>query len=281
MTLRGSLLLSFAMLCWSGMARAEGTPQERFTAAINGINAELGSLEAVKAPPPFSDPANRARYDAVRETMAVFGTDAFPVDGMNSFETVCALINEASVKHMFVGVAALKKPGMSQAQLTAALRLATQKNAQTYQNETVLLTVANLHCMTAHLPFLSRFAEGLKPSEFTSVRRDGLEQMGKGLANTVFGLATHAMTPGALPENSRTAMDAAVRYAPAVVTFTSPTTRKAVVTRMAQLLTVIPAEFRAAFLKVKAILQDQSCSAICARLQATAPPPGTPPVIPR
>lgn len=269
------------LLCWSGIALAETTPRERFTTAITEINAQLGPIEAVKAPPPFSEPANRARYETVRETIALIGTDAFPVSGMDSFDALCAPINEATVKHMFVGTAALKKQGLTQAQLTTALTAAMNSNARLYQNETVRLTVANLHCMTAHFPALSRFADSLKPGEFNAVRRDGLEKMGKGLANTIFGLATQSLTPGSLPENSRMALDAAVRHAPDVVTIMLPAARLGVIQRMALLESRIPAAYKADFLKVKAVMQDVSCSGLCARLRDSAPPPGTPPLAPR
>jgi hypothetical protein len=269
------------LLCWSGMALAEASPRERFTAAITEINAQLGPIEAVKAPPAFSDPANRARYQTVRETIEMIGTDAFPVSGMESFDAVCAPINEATVKHMFVGTAALKQQGLTQAQLAPALTAAMNSNARLYQNETVRLTVANLRCMTAHFPALSRFTDGLKPDEFTAIRRDGLEKMGKGLANTVFGLATQSLAPGSLPENSQMALDAAVRHAPDVVAITLPATRLGVIQRMAMLEGRVPAAYKADFLKVKTIMQDASCSGLCARLRDTAPPPGTPPLAPR
>lgn len=269
------------LLCWSGMALAEASPRERFTTAITEINALLGLIEAVTAPPPFSDPANRARYETVRETIALIGTDAFPVSGIESFDAVCTPINEAAVKHMFVGTAALKRPGQTQAQLAPSLITVMRTNIQVYQNETVRLTVANLRCMTAHLPAFTRFTEGLKPGEFNAVRRDGLYKMSEGLANTVFGLSTQSLTPGSLPENSRMALDAAVRHAPDVVAITLPATRLGVIQRMAMLEGRVPAAYKADFLKVKAAMQDASCSGLCARLRDTAPPPGTPPLAPR
>lgn len=269
------------LLCWSGMALAEASPRERFTTAITEINAQLGPIEAVKAPPAFSDPANRARYETVRETIALIGTDAFPISGMESFDAVCAPINEATVKHMFVGTAALKKQGLTQAQLGPALTAAMNSNARQYQNETVRLTVANLHCMAAHFPALSRFMEELKPDAFTAVRRDGLEKMGKGLANTIFGLATQSLAPGSLPENSRMAMDAAVRHAPDVVAIMLPKTRLDVLRRMTVLEGRVPVTYKADFQKLETILQDKTCFGLCARLRDTAPPPGTPPLAPR
>jgi hypothetical protein len=284
MTLRRGRLMAHLvplLLCWSGMAQAEATPRERFTTAINEINAGLGTIKAVTAPPPFVHPAQRARYEIVRETIAVFGTEAFPVDGMATFDTICAPLNEATVKHMFVGTAGLKKPGMTDAQLALLLQAATQRNALAYQNETVRLTVANLHCLTAHLPFMARFAEGLKPEEFTSIRRAGLEKTGTGLINTVFGLATQPLVPGSTPENSRMAIDAALKYAPAAVGFSIPAARQQAVRKMNVLASKVPPAFRSDFLKIRAVLQDQSCSSVCARLLATAPPSGTPPAVPR
>jgi hypothetical protein len=268
------------LMCWSGMALAEATPRERFMTAITEINAGLGTIKAVTAPPPFANPAQRARYDIVGETMAVFGTEAFPVDGMATFDAICAPINEAAVKHMFVGTAGLKKPGMTDAQLTPLLTAAMQRNSLAYQNETVRLTVANLHCMAAHLPFMTRFVEELKPEEFTSIRRDGLEQTGKGLIKTMFGLATQPLVPGSTPENSRMAMGAALKYAPDVVGFSIPSMRQQAAQKMNVLANKVPPAFRADFLKVKAILQDQSCAMVCKRLMATTPPPGTPPAAP-
>lgn len=263
------------------LAQVQPTPQERFTAAINGINAQLGPLDAIKAPPPFSDPENRARYDAVQETMALFGTDAFPVNGMTSFEQVCAPINAATVKHMFVGVAALKKPDMTQEQFAALFSRAAQNNALTYQQEMVRLTTINLDCMSAHIPFITQFIAGLAPDAFTGTRRDGLEKMGAGFANAVFGLATQSLNPGSKPEVSRMAMHGALKHAPDILALTAPSVRQAFVTRMASLEGNVPAAYRPDFLKVKAALQDQSCAGLCARLLQSAPPPGAPPLAPR
>ena len=116
--------------------QAQTTPQEQFTNAINAINAQLGPFDAIKAPPPFSDPENRARYEAARAAMAQFGTDAFPVNGMISFYQVFAPINAAAVKHMFVGISAQKKPDMTQEQFANAIGLpvATLRNWEQGRN---------------------------------------------------------------------------------------------------------------------------------------------------
>jgi len=123
--------------------------------------------------------------------------------------------------------------------------------------------------------------DGLAPDAFTGTRRDGLAKMGTGLANSVFGLATQSLTPGAMPDVSRMAMDAAFKHAPDVVSLTVPTVRQALVARMAMLEGKVPPKLRPDFLKLKATLQDQSCSGLCAKLLQSTPPPGTPPQIPR
>lgn len=248
-----------------------------FARAITAINGQLGTITAVKAPPPFSDPANRAHYDAVRTAMEQFGTPAFPLDGMKSFEAVCAPLNEASVKHMFVGTAALKALGLSQAQLQQRLAVMMQQNAQTYQNETVTLVVANVRCMTAHLPFVADFAAGLKPEEFTEIRRSGLEKMGHGLANAVFGLATQPLVPGSTPANSQAAMDAAVRYAADAASVTTPAYRATILSKMDQIAGRYPAAYRPAFLKVHAAFETATCEKLCAKLRPTQAESGSRP----
>ena len=262
-------------------AQAQSSPQERFTNAIIVINAQLGPLDAIKAPPPFTDPENRARYEAARAAMALFGTGAFPVNGMISFDQVCAPINAAAVKHMFVGISALKKPGMTEEQFAAIFTSAAQKNAMTYQQQIIRLTAINLDCMSAHIPFMTQFVDGLAPDAFTGTRRDGLEKMGTGFANTIFGLVTQSLLPGAAADVSRMALDAALKHAPDLIPLTVPAVRQALVARMAMLEGNVPPTLRPDFLKVKAILQDQSCSGLCTKLLQTAPPAGTPPLAPR
>jgi len=260
--------------------QAQATPQEQFTNAINAINAQLGPLDAIKAPPPFSDPENRARYEAVRAAMAQFGTDAFPVNGMISFDQVCAPINAAAVKHMFVGISALKTPGMTEEQFASVFINAAKKNALTYQQEVIRLTAINLDCMSAHIPFMTQFVDGLAPDAFTGTRRDGLEKMGTGFANTIFGLVTQSLSPEAMPDVSRMAMDSALKHAPDLIPLTVPAVRQSVVARMAMLEGSVSPALRPDFLKVKAILQNQSCSGLCTKLLQTAPPAGTPPLAP-
>ena len=260
--------------------QAQATPQEQFTNAINAINAQLGPFDAIKAPPPFTDPENRARYEAARAAMAQFGTDAFPVNGMISFDQVCAPINAAAVKHMFVGISAQKKPDMTQEQFAAIFTSAAQKNAMTYQQEIIRLTAINLDCMSAHIPFMAQFVDGLAPDAFTGTRRDGLEKVGTGFANTIFGLVTQSLLPGAAADVSRMAMDAALKHAPDLIPLTVPAVRQSVVARMAMLEGSVSPALRPDFLKVKAILQDQSCSGLCTKLLQTAPPAGTPPLAP-
>ena len=60
-----------------------------------------------------------------------------------------------------------------------------------------------------------------------------------------------------------------------------PAVRQALVARMATLEGNVPPSLRPDFLKVKAILQDQSCSGLCTKLLQSAPPAGTPPLAPR
>jgi hypothetical protein len=263
-TILAAALLSFG----ASSANAEGQVRDRFMVAINEINAQLGPIDGVKAPPPFQDAANRARYATVNETIADFGTEAFPVDGMKTFEEVCAPINAAAVKHMFVGTSALKNKGLSQADLAQTLSRAMQQNAQTYENEIVRLTAANLNCTTAHLPFLERFVESLPPGEFTPVRRDRLEKMGRGLGNAVFGLASQSLVPGSSPENSRMAMDVALRHAPKVISIASPSYRKLLVAQMAMIEGRIAAPLRSDFVQLKSILNETSCTSLCLRLLA-------------
>jgi hypothetical protein len=88
------------------------------TLLTSAVALAPGLFGAVKAPPPFGDPENRARHEAARAAMALFGTDAFPVNGL-SLDQGCAAINAAAGKHMFVGISAPKKPGMTEEQLAA------------------------------------------------------------------------------------------------------------------------------------------------------------------
>jgi hypothetical protein len=105
--------------------------------------------------------------------------------------------------------------------------------------------------------------------------------VGTGFANTIFGLVTQSLLPGAAADVSRMAMDSALKHAPDLITLTVPSVRQALVARMATLEGAVSPTLRPDFLKVKAILQDQSCSGLCTKLLQTAPPAGTPPLAPR
>jgi hypothetical protein len=271
---RRRLLLLTGVLGLCAQAPAigqEDTPAARFGKAIAEINAGLGTIKAVTAPPSFADPAQRARYDIVMDTMAQFNTPAFPVDGMNSFEAVCALLNEATVKHLFVGAAALRKPGMTDVQIAQALARLGELNSRVYEDEMVRLTSVNAGCLAAHIPFMIRFVASLKPGEFTPIRRNGLEQMGKGMANMIFGLATHSLSPGSTAQNSAVAMAAALKYAPDLVKMATPEMRQSIAAQMATLSANVPASLKPSFLKVKAIIQTQNCEDLCAVLAHPAP----------
>lgn len=238
---------------------------EQFTQAINFINNQLGTIDSVQTPPPLFDPKTRASYDTISKTIEKLGSASFPVTGLDSMDGVCGPINEAMVKHRFIGVSSLKNQNLAQAQLQQKISQIMLDNVHSYQDELIALSAAHVHCSAAHIPEMSKFIESLPPSEFTDIRKDGLRKMGKGMINILFGLATYAADPANSTTTKNQAMAIAIKYAPELVVITSLADRKSALAQFDAAKPYIPKPYLDEFNKVRDAFTNQSCANLCSR----------------
>jgi hypothetical protein len=263
--LKFMILPSLLSLSFCANTEETGDVAKQFTHAINFINNQLGTVESVQTPPPLSDPKTRASYNAVSETMEKFGSASFPVTGLDSMDGVCGPINEAMVKHSFIGTTVLKNQNLAPAQLQQKISRMMTDNVLAYQDELMVLSAAHIHCSAAHIPEMSKFIESLPPSEFTDIRKDGLRKMGRGMINMLFGLATYAADPAMSAANKNQAMAIAIKYAPELIVMTSLADRKSALSKFDAAKPYVPKPYLDRFIKVRDIFTDQSCANLCMR----------------
>lgn len=78
--------------------------------------------------------------------MDQFGTNAFPLDGLNSFDAVCGALNQLNVRYALDGLVAYRAGGGTAD--GPAIMPFMNRNALRFQDEVVLLTNRLIQCQS-------------------------------------------------------------------------------------------------------------------------------------
>jgi hypothetical protein len=244
-------------------AQSSLSGSELYFASVSKLNKQLGSVDSGINAPSLNNADTMQLYKEIEQGIEGFGTAAFPVSGIDTFERVCAPLNEASVKHLFVGAAAIKalkdEPAIQQKKLGELFAA----NSVKYQDYVTILTAANVKCMALHLPFLAEFVRNLKPEEMTEVRLGGLRQMRQGGTNTIFGFIAYLVNPGYSTANMQRAATAATRYAPAYVATMPLAQRATVLSQLKSLKANVKPQFLADYSKIELAFSSTDCRDLC------------------
>jgi hypothetical protein len=253
----------------AAQAQTNAPSATTFARSSGALLERLGEVEAGRPATGVADPATRADLTAIQQVMAHFATPAFPVDGFNTFDSVCGRLNRLSVRYMLDGMGALRQPGPPPtspddiARLTARVTQLQSANAMRFQDELFIIVPAVTRCLNAHLPVLARFIAALPPEQLTPVRLDGARQMRRGMTTSLIGLLGSARDPAVRRPNQLAGLQAAGEVMPGY-------TRQLTLAQRAelrQLIAQLPRSSDAAVIdaerQIDAALSDTSCVELC------------------
>ncbi len=240
---------------------APATVAADFADASAALVARLGSIESGRPAVGMTDADIRAQFDRIERTMDQFDTPAFPVDGLNSFDAVCGVLNQINVRYALDGLAAYRAGGGTTD--GPAIMQFMNRNALRFQDEVVLLTNRLIQCQSVHIPALTSFFEGLPAEQRTETRLQGLRQMRRGQAQMISGVLITVHDPAVRPENRLRALGALQRHVGLFVAAMPLAERAALLQGLTPLLTTGDAASAEGRQAVRRALQNDSCARLC------------------
>jgi hypothetical protein len=191
------IAIAFSALFFTSVNAQEVTPAQDYSFAVTNLLEKLGSIESGQSATDLSDAQVLMHFDTIERALAQFDTPAFPVNGIDTFESVCTPLNQISIRYALDGGAVLRQFRTTEAptaEQIEAIKTQTvaliQRNAVRFENELAILQPSLARCQAAHLPFLTAFLATLPSTELTSVRLGGLRQMRHGMLQIILGVLT-------------------------------------------------------------------------------------------
>lgn len=236
-----------------------------FDTAVQLLNARIDNRAPNTPLPRTSDPAIARAITTVADESGSFGTAAFPVRGIVTYQPVCGAVQGIAMKYALFGLdrpaaGAARDPARDQAELARVMTA----NTRAYQNEIFPLMRFSVRCNALHVPALEDMAARLGPEGMTPERRDGLTRFRGGLVQMVEG-ALQMMAQGAVQPAHRVAiLKQIARDAPSLTRVMTLAQRAALAGRAARYAPAVPAAAKGDFDRLLAALADRRCEGLCA-----------------
>jgi hypothetical protein len=245
-------------------------PQAAFAQAVEALSARLGPAESGPDIEATDAAANAADLAVIEQALDAFGTPAFPVDGLATFDSVCDPLNRLSVRHGLDGITALRRPAdaapptpAEMQVFTGQLRALQLRNAARHQDAMTVLSTGVLRCMVRHFPALSEFLAGLPEADLTPVRLDGARKMRQGTVQSLLGFMIAMRDPTTTPANRARLRAYLVEVADPLSAALTPDLRTYVSTMIGQLPATTDADALAATDLLKAAMATTACEGLC------------------
>lgn len=266
--------LAAAMLACAASPAAAAAPapdqQAAFALAVEALSARLGPAESGPDIATTDAAANAADLAVIEQALGAFGTPAFPVDGLATFDSVCNPLNRLSVRHGLDGITALRRtadaapPTPAETQIfTSQLRALQLRNAARHQDAIVVLSTGVLRCIVRHFPALSDFLATLPKADLTPVRLDGARKMRQGTVQSLLGFMAAMRDPTTTPANRARLNAYLVEVADPLAAALTPDLRTYVSTMIDQLPATTDADALAAADLLKTAMATTACEGLC------------------
>lgn len=185
-------------------------PAAEFARASTALIGRLGTVQSEQAAVGMADAATRSNLETIDSAMNLFGSAAFPVNGLNSFDEVCGRLNALNVRYALDGLAAYRRAGGS-VDGPAMLRFGG-RNVARFQDETALLTDRLVQCQAQHMSALVALMASLPADQLTETRISGLRSLRQGTAGMILGVMINARDGTMRPGNRARLLASAARW---------------------------------------------------------------------
>lgn len=236
-------------------------PAADFARASTALIERLGTIESERAAVGIADAATRADLATIDAAMGQFGSAAFPVDGLNSFDDVCGRLNALNVRYALDGLVAYRRAGGS-VDGPAMLRFGG-RNVARFQDETALLTDRLVQCQAQHIPALVAMVASLPADQLTETRRSGLRSLRQGNAGTILGVMINARDSTIRAANRARLLASVVRWTGPLARQMTVESRQTLRRQIGALRPALTGEALAQQNAVLAVLSDTGCVEMC------------------
>ena len=251
------------LMCAAPSAFAQtSTPAQRYDAATKLILAKLGPAQEFRAPPAETDPGVAQSLADIKASMAVFGTDAFPIDGMTTFQSVCAPLAAMTVQYAMAGANTLD-PKADPAIQASKLATLENANAEKYQDTLMIFGVGDARCAAMHLPFIANFWNSVPAAERTQTRIGGLRQMQSGMSQILMGLVMTSIQSPYSQKNRDLAITTAATYVGAFSDGLTIDDRNALLATITQPGLGLSKAYPKEYAIIVGALSQSACSGLC------------------
>jgi hypothetical protein len=252
------------------LAQEQDTAPADFAQAVAALNDRLGTIETGPAIETTDAAANAADLAVIERSLDVFGTSAFPVEGFQTFESVCEPVNRLSVRHGLDGLSAMARPPGSpppspeemQALTGKVLALQT-RNAARYPDAITVLAGGVMRCMVKHLPALTAMLDALPEAELTPTRLKGADGMRRGGTQALVGFMIALREPATTPANKARLNAYVAEVAAPLAAVLTPALRTELTATLGNLPPTQDAAVLATTDLLKAALADTTCEGLC------------------
>ena len=240
------------------------SPSHRFATAAVALKASFGPPAEYRAAPSASDPEIAHDLSEIRDTMAVFGTPAFPVNGITTFHTVCETLTALPQQYLLGGATAV--PGLTGEPSVTSPELANLLNANglAHQDEITLLGTSMVKCNALHMPWFAKFVDGVPVAKRPQGMIDGVHQMQAGYAQMMQGTAASTSAPQLSPANRDLDVAALATYTDAIAAIMTVTERQRLKAQIDAVAPRLATDYPAQYAAIARALARTDCSGLCA-----------------
>lgn len=253
-----------------GNAMADEAAKAAFENAINALEKRLGTLEGGPAIDSSDAAANSADIAAIEQAIDQFGTPAFPLDGLASFENVCGRLKQLSVRYRMDGVATLNKPpdasSLQEDELNTMveqLQALMVRNMISHEDAVLTLTGSQARCTVKHFPAFVDLLSSLPPEEITPVRLEGLRQVRVGMSQWLLGSMMALREPTTSPTSKARIQTYISDMATPMATAMTPEMRAEMLIVLDQMIPSLDAETQALTDELTSAFMTTDCIELC------------------
>lgn len=250
---------------------AAQTPQQRpapaatpaaqqYAAAARDMASRIDNRPATGAMPRTTDGQVAALIAILSDRGNRFGTAAFPVQGVASYQRVCSVPVVLTQQYARFGLDRRLAANADPARRDAIVAQVASANTRAYQNQVLPLLGFAIRCNALHVPALEQVMTqpGLPPA-----RRQALGGVRAALAQQIATGLTTLAQPGIQPQHRAALLGRIAANAPALVRTMTLAQRDALGVRVARYLAASPPALRSDFARLQGALGDRTCVALC------------------
>lgn len=222
-----------------------------FTTAADALAAKTGAPGEKAEMPPATDPAVQAFEAQAAKAMTAIGTDALPIEGMESFKELCG--KSTAIVGAYAAAGTSGTTGAAQQQKM-------QSNIEASMDRIFTPLLFSAHCNAAHLPFLDGQAKDAGPDKLEAMRMTGA-----GAFQQMLGLIQMAADETTGLERRRRIVDLLVQDAPNFAIGLNAAQRKQMIAATQELRPLLPPELQGQADKIRTGIEGAKCGAICSK----------------